>query len=231
MTDSDLDTETIDSLYRGILRKAFNRCNNRERGRLKAVLSSIVCLREPASAQVLSELLDNINIQLTLTDLHSILLVPSSPNDPISVFHAFFTSFLHNRYRSREFYMDPAQSHLDLARRCIMLLQVRLHENICKLPGIMPNDEIEREVINLFLPNSVQYAVVYFASHLLAQDAEGMDIARDSILPLLWGFLGKHMLHWIECLSIFGLVDVALSFFEKAGPMMKVCVCCLRALS
>lgn len=223
LMDSGLDTEPIDSLYRGILKKAFKERTGKEMARLKLVVSSIIALRDSLSMGALSTLLNGVDILSTLVDLHSVISVPQTNEGLVSAFHASFPEFLHDASRSLDLYMNPTESHLDLAKRCISYLQKNLCQNICCLSQTIPNIDIQPDIIEKSIPNVMRYASVFFTSHYLwivEQDAPA-DENRE-METVIWKFIHKHALNWIECLSILGQVPVVLSLLKVAVPRMMV---------
>ena len=55
-------------------------------------------------------------------DLHSIIHIPVSDQDPIRFYHASLWDFLMDRHRSRDLYIEGSKAHSFLLRGCIQTL-------------------------------------------------------------------------------------------------------------
>ena len=60
----------------------------------KTVVGTVSLVFNPLSARTLTDLLKVSDIYTTLHSLHSLLLIPDVPEDPIHVFHKSFPDFL-----------------------------------------------------------------------------------------------------------------------------------------
>ena len=56
---------------------------------------------------------------MTFWDLHSIVHIPVSDQDPIHFYHASLWDFLMDQHRSRDLYIDISKAHAFLLRMCI----------------------------------------------------------------------------------------------------------------
>jgi hypothetical protein len=83
-----------------------------------------------------------------------------------------------------------------------------LKENICNLDGRPPNDSIPKETISTHVSEGLAYACMYWVSHLTSVREEDIQNAND-VHKLMDEFLRDHILHWMECLSLLGQLDVA----------------------
>ncbi|KAJ5715395.1 uncharacterized protein N7483_012576 [Penicillium malachiteum] len=82
----------------------------------------------------------------------------------------------------------------------------RLKKNICELSSHgMLRTEIDQASIARALPPSLQYACHYWIHHLARSSSP------DKILELAFTFLEKHFLHWLESMSISGVMFEVLS--------------------
>jgi hypothetical protein len=92
-----------------------------------------------------------------------------------------------------------------------------LRKNICNLP----NDGIQRSEIDLqsiehHLPPELRYACRYWAEHLtLCQDLV-------SALAKVFSTLKVHLLHWVEAMSILGLVSKVVGVMKILQPTIQV---------
>ncbi len=81
----------LDKLYSGILGQASTRDSGSDR-HIRLVIATVMCLRDPLSIDditvFLSTSLDD--IRYTLYDLHSVVIVPDDPQEPLQFFHRSF---------------------------------------------------------------------------------------------------------------------------------------------
>jgi hypothetical protein len=85
-------------------------------------------------------------------------------------------------------------------------MELRLKKNICNLDSDSAQpSEVYRNCINHLLPPELQYSCRYWVQHLVqsGEPAKGMVIA----IP----FLKIHFLHWVEAMSLLGIVSEALA--------------------
>jgi len=184
----------------------------------QAIVGAIVLLASPLSARSLANMLtlpfDTIRDLLDL--LHSVLSVPSSSDSPIRLLHLSFRDFLvhsDNRWRqynhhSRQpnpFWVDEKETHVQLAAHCLRLMRDRLRYDMCDLDGIdgpgTRRTAIDPSHIAKALPPELQYACRYWIHHTIQAGVylrDNDDTHR---------FLGDHLLHWLEALSLMGRVS------------------------
>jgi hypothetical protein len=80
----------------------------------------------------------------------------------------------------------------DVALHCIALLGRRLKKNICDLV-------VREPFADRILPESLSYACIYWIEHIcLAKKT-------DDNLQQIYTFLSRHLLHWMEVMSILGM--------------------------
>ncbi|KAJ5938320.1 hypothetical protein N7466_001454 [Penicillium verhagenii] len=174
------------------------------------VVGTIVTLESPLSVTALSRLL-NVRerlIQLRLDPLHSVLSVPDDKTLPVRLFHLSFRDFLLDP-ETREktpFGVDEKEIHYKLAMKCIFLCQ-NLRKNICGLPSDgSQRAETDRTTIDHCLPPELQYACRYWAHHLM-QCRDLNAVMYNALLFLQRNFLRRHFLHWVEAMSLLGLMS------------------------
>jgi hypothetical protein len=97
---------------------------------IKAVVGAVLLVHNPLSAKALSDLLRLSNIYTTLHSLHSLLLVPESPEDPIHTFHKSFPDFLTdpNRCKDERFLVKPSIHHAEILLSCLRLMRENTEE-------------------------------------------------------------------------------------------------------
>ena len=194
--------------------------------RFKHVVGSIVLLADPLSkaslARLLGTPLNNVEDQLDL--LHSVLSVPLDRCSPVRLLHLSFREFLIDPEKGGEdrkypFWVDERQTHHMLATRCLRLLSAPnvLNQDICNLrqPGAARAD-IAQRTIDECLPPEVQYACQYWVLHwkeskCLIQDGDGVD-----------RFLTRHLLQWLEALSIIGRISESVGMISDLLGYLSV---------
>ena len=106
--------------------------------------------------------------------------------------------------------LDPTPL-LSMANICFDMMEGSLRQDICNLDDVMVlNEEItDRDKrLNQYIPGTLQYACRNWMFHLEALNSDGKEDDITSALERLDRFLSKHLLHWIECMSLLGWVDV-----------------------
>ena len=176
----------------------------------KTVVGAVVVVYNPLSAKAFSDLLGLSNIRSTLYSLHSLVLVPESPDDPIHTFHKSFPDFLTdpNRCKDGKFLVKPPTHHTEILLSCLRLMREKLKRNICNLDDYVALGEV-RELSTQkkgCIGDALEYACQFWTKHLLGVPNNStcvQDIWREIEL-----FFTKHLLHWIEVLVLVGNVDI-----------------------
>jgi hypothetical protein len=172
-------------------------------GMLRHILGCTVVLLSPLSVKSLRRLLDvtKQEIDQTLDNLHAILDIPKGPTRPLRLHHPSFRDFLLNKDRCGDpnFLVDEKEAHRTLAKDCIQLMLTSLKQDICDVgaPGTLVAD-MQSSRVEQYLPPEVQYACLYWVQHIQKSETRLHD---DEQVHL---FLQKHLLHWLEALSLMG---------------------------
>jgi hypothetical protein len=221
----------LNEIYITVLRNSIGpQYDEREKERLyellRRVLGSIVVLFSPLSTLSIAKLLDipSEAVNQTLEDLHAILNIPKQQSHPIQVHHPSFRDFLFDEDRCSDahFWVDEKRAHKDLADYCIILMSTTLKQNICDLrnPGSLMTDT-ERSRAKQTLSPEVQYACIHWVQHLRTSDRL-QDNSR------VYEFLQKHLLHWLELMSLIGETSegiLALNSLESHIPVSHIIIC------
>lgn len=195
--------------------------------RFKQVVGCIVVLASPLSTPSLACLLgvplNTIEDQLDL--LHSVLSIPTDPSIPVRLLHLSFRDFLVDPEKGREqekypFWVDERQTHELLATQCLRLLSTgdTLKRDVCdlRLSG-KRRSEIDQQTIDACLPPKVQYACRYWVYHW----KESKCLIQDG--NLVYCFLTRHLLHWLEALGLLGWVLESIGMVNDLLDMLDVC--------
>ncbi|KAJ5729015.1 uncharacterized protein N7483_003523 [Penicillium malachiteum] len=178
------------------------------------IVGSIVLLESPLSVASLSKLLglpERI-IQLRLSLLHSVLIVPKNDSTlPVRTFHLSFRDFLldiETRDKTH-FWVDQKAVHYKLTTQCLLLCQ-NLRKNICALTNEgVQREEVDRQTIDHHLPPELQYSCRYWIYHL-SECTTPSDMIPDAL-----SFLQTHFLHWVEAMSLLGLIFEVLGMLNR----------------
>ncbi len=173
---------------------------------LRTVLGSIAVMFSSLSAATLDALLNLVDYKVpdVLSDLHSIVDVPSDPSRPIRLQHASVRDFLLCKQRCTDarFWVDQQWAHAHLANHCLRLMSHDLHNDICGLrtPDARISD-IDVAVMARCIPPHLRYACRYWVPHLCqSHNTHGL---KESI----YQFIQTHFLHWLEVLSLLDSLD------------------------
>jgi hypothetical protein len=211
----------MDDIYTRIIRAAQPDPIDDWIHQFQTFVGAIVVLQDPLPCDVLAQLLDvDVNdIIGTLSNLHS-FLAPSEMDQTYRVHHKSFPDFICDRDRCKkhigsEFYIDPALHHMRIAERCLRIMDHNLKFNICDLDNTEQHkdrDQLDDRVRDSISPH-LAYACAYWASHLVG--GLDSDVGLNSeVNEFLEQFATRHLLHWLEVLSIIGRADIAYSSLE-----------------
>ena len=207
------DESKLAPMYLPALKGFLNNKSEKQKKQLvkefTEVVGAIVILEYPLSITPLSRLigLPEKLVNLRLNPLHSVLRVPKDDTMPVRLFHLSFRDFL--LHEKTEFWVDEEDAHQRLTTRCFLVLD-NLKRNICGLLSDgTPRVEIDRRTIDDSLCPELRYCCRYWAHHLV----RSKDIR--TVLPDAISFLRKHFLHWLEAMSILGLVSEIVGIIDR----------------
>ena len=170
----------------------------------KAVVGTVLLVFDPLPVRALSDLLRVPSIPTTLHLLHSLLLIPDGPEDPVRIFHKSFPDFLtdHKRCKDDRFFVDPTVHHAEILLSCLKLMRERLKRNICDLDDHAVLSEVkdfsthQKEHIG----EALEYACRFWTKHLLGVPSSRNCV--EEVLEAINQFFTTHLLHWIEVLVL-----------------------------
>ncbi|KAJ5809521.1 uncharacterized protein N7503_001739 [Penicillium pulvis] len=168
----------------------------------RQIIGLIILLAVPLSVNALSRLLKLQSRLITnfLDSFRSVISLPTDEDLPVRVFHLSFRDFL--LQTESKFFVDEKHTHQEIAICCLNNMQTKLKKNICNLRGEgIIRAEIDRQTIDGYFPAELRYSCRYWAHHT-AQCMEFSDIIASAL-----SFLQKHFLHWVEAMSLLGLLS------------------------
>ncbi|KAB5591588.1 Lissencephaly-1 [Ceratobasidium theobromae] len=195
--------EQVDALYGAILASVFNKpaLKARERDRIRLVLDTVVCAREPLTVDALARLLDLEDgklVRAALEPLWSVLHI--SKSGLVSTLHASFPDYMLDASRSTTHGCKAQIHHQKLTGLCFDRIKRNERQfNVCELESsYIFDDEVPdlAKRVEKAIPLDLSYACQYWAAHLELGDAwsEG----AKSLLE----FLSERVLLWMEVLNL-----------------------------
>lgn len=231
----DSPTSRLDNMYTQVLRHSVLRDKaGKEKDRLskrfKQIVGPIVILFDVLTSHQLSHLLSisESQVNVTLNSLHSVLNIPKDKLLPIRLLHPSFRDFLVNteRCQDSDIRIDETIVHEGLAQNCLHLMSKFLDKNICalKIPGARA-DELSNIEIDSHIPKYVHYACCFWIDHIqLMSHDRRIEIKLLHDGGQIHTFLMKHLLHWIEALSLIGKTSQGVIMMTKLESMLQVCI-------
>ena len=145
---------------------------------------------------------------------------------PLFGIHPCLEDFLTSSRRClrTDFYVDRLAPSLSMVEICFDVMARFLRQNICALDDPMAlNEEIrdKDEHLRQYIPIILQDACRNWMFHLEAF-ADGEWDSINSVLERLDTFLSKHLLHWIECMSLLGWADVISTYLGRLSAWLTV---------
>ena len=217
--------QTLDLLYMTILHNAFNVDNVGHNPKVQSVLGAVILATNPLSLCTIAALLglENEDVTPLLLAVHSLLVLPEDPNQPIRPFHKSFPDFITDptRCTSQRFCISPADQHMELLIGCLKLMNQVLEQNMCDLPEAVTNSDVPdlKDRSEKYLDQALQYACRSWHKHLTGAGPAHIP----SITPFLHQFLEKKLLFWLEVLSVIGATREAVDALEVAAKLLDVC--------
>jgi hypothetical protein len=190
----------------------------------RQIVGVIIVLATPLSVNALSELFHKStnNISKRLERLHSVLNIPENLHAPVRLLHLSFRDFLidprtKGTAESEQFWIDEKEVHQNLTTQCLDVMNHSLRKNICNLPGDdTQRSEIDIHSINHHLPPELQYACRYWAQHLTQSQDPASKLAK------AFSFLKVHLLHWVEAMSVLGLISEVVGVIKRLQSVIQV---------
>jgi hypothetical protein len=200
---------------------------------LRDILEVVIFAQEPITATALAELLDmdHTEIEGCLSTLISVLVVPDGTDalGYIRPFHQSFPDFVIEQGKHVHICltMDPKVANAHVTNRCLHILLKELRFDICNIRDLsLFNDEVPGIValiskhISVALRYACRYWVVHWLAHLRAAGPQS------SIPTGFEELCNKHLLHWIEVLSLTGAFNAVRGVMPKLLAAVRVSLKC-----
>ena len=212
----------MDKTYMPILMRLLDGQHVDDRAQLlqqfHQTIGVIVLLAAPLSVNALSVLIDRSKqtVESALDCFRSVLNVPAEHFSPVRILHLSFREFLLNT--TTEFRIEENKTHSEIAGHCLHIMgkEHNLKRDICNLQnhGTLRAD-ISPKRISQCLSTELQYSCRYWVYHLdqsrpLTAERKGQVLC----------FLQEHFLHWIEAMSLMGVISETVKMMDKLGKLL-----------
>ena len=204
-------TYPLNILYERILDAAYAFTNEKERKDIDIILITVVYVYNPLSINAISALMEiPVNhIEAALSALHSLIYIPSQdPNMPFSTFHASFNDFISNQIHLSKHYLDPRISHKHIAHQCLVVMN-KVWSQETKISYLEERKAAE-------ISESLAYACSNWAINFTYRDMGEPAELND--------FFQKHLLRWMDCLSILGRLGTAMHIMDMLKNWANVSI-------
>ncbi|KAG8791876.1 hypothetical protein FRC12_007918 [Ceratobasidium sp. 428] len=227
----------LDTLYSAILSTALgdDRLEDGEKADIELVLHTVVCAKEPLSAESLTLLLrlaSPDSARQAIEPFRSVLHINAN-SGLVSAFHASFPDYLLTSARSGRFFCDRVEHNKLLAGHCFRIMRNMLRFNICDLKSSSTLDHQLSDLpvrIDRSIPAHLFYACRYWSDHLLPGDASS------ELLPMLQDFLCHQVLYWVEVMNLkratgagIGMLAQTYSWMKATSVSNYLCLTCQDA--
>jgi hypothetical protein len=216
----------LDELYTQILTKALDTIGRgaNQRRRFLHVLVSLVLVQETVPVNALAALagIEIPDCEKILRCLSSVLLSEPQNQDHVRVVHPSFPDFLvsFERCSDPRWMVDVPRGHSQLAERCLQILNKHLRQNICSIEDpSLPNSDVADldERLADVAPAELRHACKYWQIHVRL--ANGLS---KRLISLLGAFTERHLLHWLELLSLIDEMWVVLTDTSSSLDHLRV---------
>jgi hypothetical protein len=181
----------LDALYMMALESVGRWDDEDFRADFCSIMGAIIVAKNPLSDSTIDELLS-----LDRPSSHTISMLGCvlrwNRTEPVCIIHPSFADFLTDRLRcgSNAWYIDAPSHNKRLACQSIYHLDAMLRRNLCNLT-------LTRSPVEVALPQAISYACNSWIDHIYLI-TDGSEMVGD----MLEKFLFRHLLHWLEAMSI-----------------------------
>ena len=203
----------IDILYIQVLKQAVDDVDAGDDeflSHFRTVVGAVVLVFDPLSVKAFSDLLRVSGVSTALRSLHSLLLVPTSKDTAVHIFHKSFPDFLMDsgRCTDHKFLIDPSIHHKEILLSCLNLMRNKLKKNLYRLDDYTTLSEVkdipscQKEHIG----DALEYACCFWTTHLLGIPGSGPGV--EEVQQSIDKFFPTCLLSWIEALILMGKLEI-----------------------
>jgi hypothetical protein len=220
-TSNEAQHRFLDGMYLQVLRKAASNPDADQallRQRLQVLAGTLILLQQPMERRAIARL---VKLPVPLMSALNSLLLESTTDQTVRVFHPSFEDFIVNPARCRDsaFRVSPADHHRRLATRCLFVMNQLLQQDICKIrrPWLPNTQATER--LDVCIPAELRYACSFWDVHLPKSG-----VPDTELMNVLKVFCRQHLLHWIESLSLLNELGRVHEYLPGALAWCQVCI-------
>jgi hypothetical protein len=201
----------LDTLYMHVMSQALKHSGIKPQA-VRDLLASLVILREQMKVAALAAIngIKKEDCQAIIRSLASVILYDHAFEESIRLIHLSFSDFLLDCDRSTDAHVvDVSAHHLRLAERCLRIMNECLRKDICEVGDPSPfNTEVTdlNQRLDCYVPPQLRYACRFWHVHLELAGTVSVGVASH-----LMDFCEKHLLHWLELLSLLDELPVVLA--------------------
>lgn len=190
----------------------------------REILGTVSTTYRPVSLAELSSLLESESLD-DLEDMEEAIRFCGSfltiRNSIVYFIHQSAKDFLVSTTTSPISAQSLRPKHKSLCMTSLKALSSHLHRDIYGLqePGVSTADITPPSFDPLA---SLQYSCVFWIDHLVEADLHSNQQHQEDIMNLVFSFLTKDYLHWLEALSLIGSISLGLSSFAKLFQYIQV---------
>ncbi|KAJ5471894.1 hypothetical protein N7539_008837, partial [Penicillium diatomitis] len=172
------------------------------------IVGIIILPADPLSINTLSRFtgIGTDQISNRLDSFRSVLSIPGDRDQPVRILHLSFRDFLVRS--SSKFLVDERRKHKEIAHCCLKTMQSHLRKDICNLANPRAQKADNPQDTRQYLPPELQYSCRYWIHHL--KQSQDLSSGIEDVLL----FLQKHFLHWLEAMSLLGLISEVVGMLD-----------------
>jgi hypothetical protein len=181
------------------------------------IVGVLILLAFPLSVKTLSQFLgiELDRISNRLDSFRSVLSVPASLDLPVKILHSSFWDFLLKT--KSKFRVSEPKKHTEIHFHCLKPMRNYLRQNICNLESPSTHrTDIDPQSLRQCLPQELEYSCRYWIYHVEHSKVSSSEI-EDVFL-----FLKKHFLHWVEAMSLLGLISEVVGMVNLLQKVIMV---------
>ena len=192
--------------------------------RLRDILGLVLVAYTPLSPGAMDELLGR-KESFRITSALGALISGTTSSEEVEMLHTSFRDYLTDKESSKEFFINAKEHHIKMAGYCLRVLNDELKFNICgfKDPHVlyedMNTDDLEARRDGR-VSKALLYASRYWIPHVLQMDQGNYNLIKGALYQFL--LQDKHLMQWIEILSVTKAVDAVLSLMDDLLTWFKV---------
>jgi hypothetical protein len=143
--------------------------------------------------------------------------VPQIGEDkPVRILHLSFRDFLISN-PDTAFHVNEKAKHGEIGTLCFRVMKLHLKKNMCNLesPGTQ-RATVDPKISAHIFPPEFSYACRYWGIHFASADLTTNEVTR------LMTFLKEHLLHWVEAMSLLGLISEVIGVVDRLRNAIPV---------